>query len=167
VPGAAGVVVVAGVVAAGAVDVEFVAVFAAMTVAAVATLIMIFTSFTSRVKVAFALSNASVNLPARKAACDGGSAPGKIGQSQILVPVGISPAQRIVLHVPVQVQRLWIVERRVRHSLGLRGPVRAHEPARPARIVPGAEIVVTGCIARYNGMRLMRATANNVECSRR
>ena len=57
------------------------------------------------------------------------------------MPVRIGMAQRIVPHIPVQVERLGIAEIGVGDGIGDGAPIRRHPAAHRGGVVPGAEVV--------------------------
>ena len=60
-----------------------------------------------------------------------------------IMPIRIDAAKRIVHQVGIQVERLRIVELRVRHRLFLRAPVRDMNRPIVACVVPCPEVIVT------------------------
>jgi len=56
--------------------------------------------------------------------------------------IRINMAERIVQHVRIEIQRLWIVEFCIRYRLSLSGPVRGHKPAHRTAVVARFEVVI-------------------------
>jgi hypothetical protein len=64
-------------------------------------------------------------------------------------PIGVVLRKRVIPDVAVEIQRLRIVQLCVRNGLGLRAPVRRHETAHAACVIPGAKVVIAGFGVAY------------------
>ena len=60
------------------------------------------------------------------------------------MPIRIYPAYRIIPHIPIQIQRLRIIQLGIRYRLFLRAPVRAQPPPHSTVEIPGPEVVIPG-----------------------
>src|ERR1035438_1587033 len=60
----------------------------------------------------------------------------------IVMACWISPVQRVIADIGVEIERLRVTQLRIRNWLGFRRPVRRHEPAHAAGVEPRPEVVV-------------------------
>jgi len=56
----------------------------------------------------------------------------------------VQTSERIVVHVCVEVEALWVAEFGIRHRLDFCTPIRGHKPTHSAGVVPSPEVVVVG-----------------------